>query len=574
MRHVSTWFFVDNWSFMRQSSVITVPFPRIGLIESTAKREQPPQSAVDLSNMMAWGPESGRNRGGQRPGLTKYSTAQATGSSNRIQDLNHVTSVQTASPSQTQMQIRSIVGCVVADGDVHSLSPTAITEATSGGSALSSSVPVIFSAEMFGVLYFADGVNTKKWTASTNTVSNWTASAGSFPVNSSDYPRLIEAWNGRIVQAGIKSDPHNWFMTAIGAPTDYDYTPTPEVETQASSGNQGPIGKIGDVVMSLCPYSDDLILFGCDHTIYQISGNPAAGGRLDVLSDITGMAFGRPWCRIPDGTLYFFGSRGGFYRLRSDGAIERVSAGRTEKRFSNIDMDASIIRMAWDDEHIGVWVIVTSLDGSPSSHFFYDVRNEGFFPIRFGDNDHNPVAVHTYDGDDPSDRRVLFGGEDGYVRTFYSGSKNDDGTAIDSYVLMGPFVAEAGFLPIVLQEMQAIVDDATDSLSYEIYVGNSAESALVATSGGYLLFEDGLSKLVLEDGSGYLLLEDENNTASPHSTGTFSFDSLGRSASVYPRSRGYAIYVKIYNSTSNESWEMEHLWLKLATVTSSRGRRR
>ena len=34
-----------------------------------------------------------------------------------------------------------------------------------------------------------------------------------------------------------------------------------------------------------------------------MTGDPAAGGRLDRVSGITGIAFGRPWCTDPAGVL-------------------------------------------------------------------------------------------------------------------------------------------------------------------------------------------------------------------------------------------------------------------------------
>src|SRR6202020_709199 len=103
------------------------------------------------------------------------------------------------------------------------------------------------------------------------------------------------------------------------------YNPVPYVATAAVAGNNSTVGVVGDVVTALIPYSDDLLIFGGDHTIYIMTGDPAAGGQIDLVSDAIGMAFGIPWCKDPYGTVYFFSNRTGIYTLVPGQAPVRIS---------------------------------------------------------------------------------------------------------------------------------------------------------------------------------------------------------------------------------------------------------
>ena len=187
-----------------------MPWPVNGLVDVVAYENQPRGSSVDLQNVRAFEPATGRARGAQRAGLAKYSSARI--ADGQVQELGHV--VARAVPTgQSSLAHRTIVSYVVTNGTVALLATGAVTTATNGSGALSTTAPVIFSTEMDGVVYFADGANEKKWTASTNTVAAWAESAGTMPVVGSDRPRLIETWRGRIVLSGVKGDEHNWFMS-------------------------------------------------------------------------------------------------------------------------------------------------------------------------------------------------------------------------------------------------------------------------------------------------------------------------------------------------------------------------
>src|SRR5262249_26865517 len=144
---------------------------------------------------------------------------------------------------------------------------------TNGTSALSSAATVIRSTVLNSRMYFLDGVNWKYYDANTNSMLAWTATAGALPTDAGgNYPRLICTWRGRLVLSGLKQDPHNFFMSAVSNGHDFDYSPLSVTPTQAVAGNLSSLGLIGDVITSLVPYSDDVLIVGGDHTIWMIQG--------------------------------------------------------------------------------------------------------------------------------------------------------------------------------------------------------------------------------------------------------------------------------------------------------------
>lgn len=527
----------------KQSYKRYIRWPVRGLDENWAYAFQPKSSqqqagdtTPDLKNVRGYDPGTGRLRGAQRPGLTRYVNAQHSGS-NFIQNINHVT-VSKAYSGTSNISSRTITACAVANGNVSKVTTSAITGATSGSGALSSTVPVIFSAEVFGKLYFADGTNAKQWDAATNTVSAWTANSGSLPTNGANLPRLIETWRGRIVLAGLHGDEHNWFMSASGAPLDWDYSSTTKGATIAIAGNNSDAGKVGDVINCLISWSDDLLIFGGDNTIWQMTGDPALGGQIDKVTDVTGIAWGRPYCRAPGGILYFFGSTGAVYvmTISDDGGIvqlpKRISQA-IEERLATVNLDTSIVRMEWDNRQQGVCLFITPLDGSATTNFFYDQRNRAWYLDVHADANHNPIATHVFDGDDPNDRVVLLGGQDGFIRKIDISAANDDATAIDSYCLFGPLEFENAMNAAILKELQAVLGNGSADVTWEVFAGDSAE--------------DAFNETIVSCGGAW---------------------SADRNASDRCRVSGDVLYLKVSNSTVSEKWSIE----SIAAVLRQTGR--
>ena len=381
-------------------------------------------------------------------------------------------------------------------------------------------------------------------------------------------PRLVASWRGRMVLAGLPgADSHNWFMAKKDDPLDFDYSPTVITEIQPIAGNSSNAGRMGQVINCLLQFSDDILLFGCDSSIWQLSGDPMVGGRFDMISDVTGMAFGAPYCKDPDGTLYFMGSRGHIYSMEAGAqkSLKNLTSMRLPSDFQDLNLDDNRVELQWDDEDQGVRVFIIPLADKEATGWFYSARLDAWYKDKF-ETTRRPMCTYVIDGDAAADRKLITGHEDGYVRYFDSNSDEDDGVAINSYVFMGPFQAERGQYPFILQSLQMVLAKDSDDVSFKVYVGNSAEDAANVT--GYLLLES-YGRLTLQTG-GFVSLQ--GATDETH-TDIFSGDfSVTRSITHHPRQRGYAAYVKLYNNGNDEKWSMETLRAKLQVISTSRQR--
>lgn len=521
----------------KKSYFFDVPFPVKGLDESRAFDQQEANTTPSAQNVRGYDPRSGRLRGASRAGLSKFPNSVHT-TDCRIQDINHIpqTSFDYTAISADTLSVQTIVGVAVACGTVKKFTSSGFTAVTGGSGALSSSAPVIFSTEHFGKLYYCDGATYKVYDPTTNTVSDWTADDGDLPADSGYKGRLIETWRARVVISGIASDPRNWFMSRVNDAHDWNYGPATTCETDPVAGNNSPAGKLGDIIQTMIPYNDDLLIFGGDHTIWQMTGDPQAGGRIDLVSDTIGMAFGRPWCRDPSGIIYFFGSRGGVYRMAPGTLPERLTRDRIEERLANVNLATSLVRMVWNDREQGCHLFITPLAGGSTTHYFYDVRQDAWWPDVFANDDHNPLAVHVFDGSDPNDRALLLGGQDGFIRKWDLAAKGDDGTAIESSVYVGPLMLKDGSR-MVMTELQGTLDADSDDVTYGVYGGNAAQEAF-----------DSANAIV---------------------SGTWS---ASRNLSQRQRAQGHALFIKLSASTLDEAWALE--WIKTHLYSTSRQRQR
>jgi hypothetical protein len=519
----------------REKQLIKMPFPPRGIDVNNQKIAQPPGTAIDLQNVRVTDRIETRARGGQRQGLLKY-TANAAVANTRIQDIGYTVFVNNTAPVPGSVNVRNTVLTAVCNGNVYTFNTAGFTLATGGSAALTNTAPVIFSSDLYGITYFADGVNEKKFTATNSTVNTWTPTAGTLPSGGTGIKsRLITAWRGRIVLSGLRTDPHNWFMSKLGDPLNWDYAPVAVTEIIACQGGVGYVGKLGDIINCLIPYNDDVLIVGCDKSLWQMAGDPMAGGKIDMISDSAGAAFGRPFCRDSRGNMYFFGTQARIYKIEWGGKPEIVSE-PINNLLANTNLNTTIVRMVYDNDQNGFHVFFTPLTPGNTTHWFYDDMTQGWFKNVLGNSNCNPVSCVRYIGDDA--RYTLIGSEDGFVRYFANNTYADDGTNTTSYVIFGPFMSENAEYPHIMTEIQGILDASSSSILYEVLSGNSPDAALASVSGTFT-------------GEGTL-----NN---------------GRSYAFQPRERSYYTYVKV-GVTTNSSWAIEEIMGRLSIITSSRGR--
>ncbi len=374
----------------------------------------------------------------------------------------------------------------VSGGDVYTGRPIELlTLATSGENVLSTT-GIVGAQPAFGVVYFCDGVNANysKWTASTNTVAAWTPDSGALPVSGTQGARYITLYRGRIVMAGLQGDPHNWFMSAVGDPLDWDYSPATTSATMAVAGNSTDAGECSDIITCLASYSDDLMFIGGDHTLWLMRGDPASGGVIDNVSYQTGIAGPDAYTFDPNGTFYFFGS-GTVWRMAAGGIPEPLSRNRMDKTFKDIDLTTDTVHLAWDNVRHGLFIfIVPSTEGS-TTHYYWDERTNSFWKIIIPDAQ-GPTTVLAFDGDNPDDNALILGGFDGYLRKFDSSVTDDDGTAISSYVLYPPITMGGSSRNTKVNQIVIVLDTNSDGVVLTAYAEETAQKAIESSTARFV----------------------------------------------------------------------------------------
>lgn len=474
-----------------------------------------------------------RSRGGMRPGLSQYIAATVNGT-NFIQQLDLLVGTGFPNPSggapvELSQSGRIVVIVAVSNGDVFvAAAGDPSWTATTNNSASSPSLNttgVVYSAANQQKLYFADGTHYRFYNPITNSVETWLATQGSLPVDGSgNTPRLICTWRGRTVVSGLMFDAQNWFMSRVNVPTDFDYGPVSFSPAQAVAGNNSPLGMVGDVVTGLCPYNDDLLIFFGDHTIWIMRGDPMAGGQIDLVTDAIGGVWGVPWTKDPYGTVYFVSNRCGIYSLVPGQQPQRISQA-IENLLTQIDTGANTIRLLWDDTFQGLHVFVTpTLAAAATTHFFWEMRSNAWWQDVYTDPNMNPLTCCTFDGNNPGDRVPLIGSWDGYVRAISPTATDDDGIPIASSVLIGPILSK-DLDEMLCKDLQAVLGTGSGNVTFDIYLGRTAEGALASGS---------------------------------VRSGTWT---AGRNLSTLIRRSAHAIYVKI---SATGGWSLEQVRARLA----------
>ena len=343
---------------------------------------------------------------------------------------------------------RTVKNLAVSGGDIQTFDDTAFTTPTGGAGALDATSEFLSSTTLFGKVFFTDGVGAYKvYDARKDEVTDYASdSAGVIPPRA----KLIAAWRGRIVLARANDEDGNWHMSKQSKPFNWDLFPAVVDGTEAINGSnsEGP-GLVSDIINTIVPYTRDYLIFGCDHTIYMLRGDPAVGGQLELISDVTGMAFGRSWVKDRDGILYFFGSKGGVFRMapgdgsRGGSLVQRVSVDWIERRLQDVDLSTHDLRLEIDIDHEELVIrrVPRGQTATSVTHWAWDWKAQSWWEDEYAITDIEPHSMLALDGDLPDDRVLILGCQDGRIRKVDASSADDDTETITSSVLMGPFQA-------------------------------------------------------------------------------------------------------------------------------------
>ena len=389
----------------------------------------------------------------------------------------------------TALASREAVYLGVSSGSLYKFNRNGSVTAVTGGSSLfSADTPYIQSAVLGRKVFMTDGLTAHYYDVDDDEVKAFTSDTRSVPPKRF---RLIASWRNRLVVARIPGDDTNWYMSRSGDPFDWDETPSVVDAQQPVSGNisKGRVGEAPDVINCLIPWSDDLLIIGGDRSILRMTGDPMQGAQLDLVSDSIGIAFLSPYCKDPDGTVFFFGSRGGVWAMPPGGLPTRITISSIERRMQALALDEYRIEMVWNYYDEGLHVIPVPYDLASDSlpkSWFFDAKHGSWWEDSWQDSATGIRSVLLADGDQPDDRRVLLGCRDGRVRYVDPNSETDDGVSIDSQVLIGPLAPEAAEVEARFHQLTSVLGTELGGVTWEILTGEDAESAQVVGSGRWV----------------------------------------------------------------------------------------
>jgi hypothetical protein len=323
-------------------------------------------------------------------------------------------------------------------------------------------------------LTLIDQTNDANCTGQPYALSWYSPTPGLPPLNC----RLCCSYRGRLMLAGWPSGV--WYASRVNAPTDWDYGYDPSDPSRAIGGSSETAGGVPDDLTALMPHSDSYLIFACERSLWLMNGDPAFGGQIQSLSRGIGVLGPGAWTNMADGSMLIL-SRDGLYQIPPGASSypQPVSRAKLPAELLDVDWWSNSVSMVHDVWARGVHLSVTPSDGTAGQHWFVDSVVAGFWPVVLP-NGMQPTAMVEYAPDSSSPSQIILAGYDGYLRNYSPTATSDDGIAIVSAVVYGPFrLGGPGYNGQILQ-IAADLDANGQSVAWGIFSGETAQAAVAA----------------------------------------------------------------------------------------------
>lgn len=305
-------------------------------------------------------------------------------------------------------------------------------------------------------------------------IREWFATEGELPLQCP----LIAVYYDRVWLAAPAENPRLAYASARGNPFDWDFAADESNIDRAVDLAATQAGKVPEDLKALIPGSDDYLIFGCRNSMWILRGDPHLGGQLDNLSHQCGVIGPQTWCHTPSNGIMFL-SRNGIFRLPPGSVAYPTPVSETKIPRDLLDMDTSLYRilMAYDQRERGVWVWVTSIDGSPRAGFYWSERTDSWWNIGTAP-ELEPTSLLYFNADKPSDAEVLLGCRDGYLRHLVRGLGTDDAYEFPQHCYLGPFrPANSDAMEGFLTRTATMLSEESADAEVDVIVGHSPENA-------------------------------------------------------------------------------------------------
>ena len=406
-----------------------------------------------------------RMRGGSRPGLTKYvsddmgttiadiasvNTASASG----VSDILFVLVDSTVKKVEGGTTSTPIAYLVDGSGDtVRDASGNDII--VSSGTAPSSGFLVVGQQHVFAVTTAA----IVKMDPKTGQVDTLAASAGTIPTSCT----FGAIYRDRMVLSG---EDNAIYMSKIGDYTNWDFGQQFEDSSRAWAFQLALSNEVGAAPTALIPHKDTNLLAASQRSLWVVAGDPGADGSLRRVSENIGIISSRAWCKIED-TICFLGTDG-LYLVEANGSnLRPISETVIPEELRDINTSTVKVSMGYEHDRRSVHIFLRTAGGN-DTHWTYELGTESFWPVRMPNN-HSPLVACQHDGE------VLLAGNDGYIRKL--GGDSDDGTNIESHVVIGPVRLGPSNQFGRLTHLHGMIAAGSGTVNWRIVTGDTAESA-------------------------------------------------------------------------------------------------
>jgi hypothetical protein len=492
-------------------------FPLGGVHRASAYQKQPPYTTPDALNVWPMDGILERRRGGSRPGMAKVSTTQL-GSGDEVNLIaEHKDEIVAASNGSFYQDIAGTPSVLA--GVTLASAPIALTAAYHLGELIicgdsghgSSPRPVTY-----------DGAST---------IAVLAATAGTMPTKVSN----CCTYSDRIVFAEDADNPQEWYMSAQGGNTDFDYSVSGP--GAAVSGTSAPAaGQMAEPITALSPWGDKCLVFGCESSLWVMKGDPGYGGTADCASHNVGPIYRTACCRstMSNGSegSFFFLSHDGLYYLPPGCGEKARSLSREKLPQELVNVDASTVHpvLIHNARYRGIEIWMTPLTGGTPTHWWFDFKDGGFWPMSCHAN-YDAFSGYAVRHSTSAYSMAYHGCRDGYIRRFaHNVAQDEPTTTFSSYVDYGPLkLAKHGFAEGAVTQISGAPATNSGDLDWAVRTGKTVEAAYAATAGD----------------SGSWNTAGQNHVKPLHD------------------SRGAAAFVKLTNGQTNADWAIEEMSIAL-----------
>jgi len=447
-----------------------------------------------------------RLRGGSRPGLTKYSS---TDFGTTIADMISINTSSSAGGASTILAVLVDSTIVTVDGGTTATQVAYLTDESgnilvdasgnqltvSSGTAPSSGFLIAGQQHVFAVT--TSGIT--KMDPKTGQTDALAASDGTIPTSCT----FGAVYRDRICMSG---EDNAIYMSRQGDYTDWGYGAHVGDSGRPLAFQLSLAADVGPLPTAMIAHKDAVLLIGSQRSLWVVSGDPGADGTLQRVSENVGIISSRAWCKIEDQICFL--STDGLYMVGVDGSgLTPLSEDIVPQELRDIDTSTTTVSMGYEHDRMAVHVFLRTSGGS-DTHWVYEMQTKAWWPVRLQD-DHSPLVCCQHEGE------LLLAGGDGYIRKI--GGDDDDGTAIQSHLVIGPLRVgmQNKFGHIV--NLHGMIAASSGTVTWRIVTGDTAEAAADNAKLAIEAFQAG------NDYSSYV-----------HSSGDWT---AGRANMSYPRTR-------------------------------------